>query len=391
MMRVRHDYVFSLFISLLVISRIAFDGFYKISLGPFELTYIIGVVLVILGIFFLFTRINQGLTIFLIFNYLLLSAWCSFERWGNAGFEEVFRSFGIVSLFLIVRSLKSPFSRAMVVDGLCVSGFLSGILSIFQFVTQQGLLVEGIIRCPGFFAHPNSAALFYGSVIVVQASRKRTHSIRLNLLLFFVLSAALIFTASLSGIFVTILGITWQAILKKRISRYVLMAPFASVGLFFVFTKLAPQISIRLNNFFNPNRFQSQTESNSFEWRLARWMDLLNYWRETPVFGQGYGASTNGGMLSGYLPHSEYIRALVELGLVGLVLMLVVLVFSMFYFYRLVNTSNSELWAVCTSSILIMSVISAFTENTFVYTTHGYVIAIMAGVAMAFEDSRKST
>ena len=55
---------------------------------------------------------------------------------------------------------------------------------------------------------------------------------------------------------------------------------------------------------------------NSFTWRLQQWQRLLPYVDEAPVLGGGPGQSVR---LTGKEAHNDYIKALVETGLVGLV------------------------------------------------------------------------
>ena len=63
----------------------------------------------------------------------------------------------------------------------------------------------------------------------------------------------------------------------------------------------------------------STGDGNSFNWRLSQWNLLLTtVFPEYPIFGYGLGLSIQAGG-NGYLPHNDYVRALVEGGIVGFV------------------------------------------------------------------------
>jgi O-antigen ligase len=65
----------------------------------------------------------------------------------------------------------------------------------------------------------------------------------------------------------------------------------------------------------------SQGDNNSFNWRLSQWYLELNRWQQYPILGYGLGLSIPAAG-NGFLPHNDYIRALVEGGMVGLVIFL---------------------------------------------------------------------
>jgi O-antigen ligase len=60
----------------------------------------------------------------------------------------------------------------------------------------------------------------------------------------------------------------------------------------------------------------SNSDNNSFNWRIAQWSSLLNAWRYHPFLGYGLGLSGHVAT-NKLLPHNDYVRALVEGGIVG--------------------------------------------------------------------------
>jgi O-antigen ligase len=62
-------------------------------------------------------------------------------------------------------------------------------------------------------------------------------------------------------------------------------------------------------------------DNNSFNWRLSQWHLELKVWNNFPFLGYGLGLSIPAAG-NGFLPHNDYIRALVEGGILGLVIFL---------------------------------------------------------------------
>jgi O-antigen ligase len=324
-------------------------------------------------------------SIFLICSILTLSAFLSQDRWGNGGFEEVIRTLSIFSIFAIARSIIEKTHALNLASAISSVGVFSAFFSIWQFLTNAGMQIEGINRCPGLMAHPNSAALLYGSSIILLLTIEVSSLSFIKVTKITILIFALIFTFSISGILITILGFLLQERFKGKARKTSLFEFLFYCVAFFAVFKYFPQLSERANTYTQTNKFQTQTEGNSLEWRFARWREIINYWEKAPFFGQGYGSTTNGAMLSGYMPHNEYIRVLVELGLIGLIFAS----FAVLVLYTRLKSKNQTSIVICAKTLVIMSAISALTENTFLYTVHAYILAAIIGIAMPYSNNSR--
>ncbi len=60
----------------------------------------------------------------------------------------------------------------------------------------------------------------------------------------------------------------------------------------------------------------SWRDGNSFNWRVAQWTFLLRRWQDSPLLGYGLNTSPSLTVLSSYA-HNDYVRFLVEQGIVG--------------------------------------------------------------------------
>jgi len=74
-----------------------------------------------------------------------------------------------------------------------------------------------------------------------------------------------------------------------------------------------PAINTRLAD-LRPDPDQPRTES-SFAWRVSQWERLLPHVSDSPVTGSGPGAGLR---ITGKQPHNDYVKAVVETGVVGL-------------------------------------------------------------------------
>lgn len=366
------------FLSFFFPFRVFVDGIFKFQFFGIQITYLLALLLVLYGMKYLFQSYEFAAAFLLVVCYLGLSTFLSLNHWGNGGLEEFTRTIGIVSVFAICKSAAINSKTSYFFLCVTASGFFSAILSIFQFISDSGMKIEGINRCPGFLAHPNSAALFYGSLIILNLRINFFAQSKFRNINLLALYLGLISTFSISGIFVTLFGVfilksSSSRHLNRQLIRFPLLISFAILAF-----KFLPQFAERANSYVATNRFQSGGEANSLLWRIARWREIVKYWYDAPIFGQGYGASTNGAMLSGYLPHNEYLRVLVELGIFGTILFLAIFLII----FKLLNKSNVVDFAQSGRILCIMSLLSSFTENTFLYSVHGFLLAAVLGVSL---------
>jgi O-antigen ligase len=120
------------------------------------------------------------------------------------------------------------------------------------------------------------------------------------------------------------------------------------------------------------------TGASSLQWRFNAWSALWQFFIDKPIFGQGFGATRNLNLAGAFLPHNEYLRLLIETGIVG-IMFFAVFSFSIFFkVYVNVKKTLSELQLI-TFSLLIAFYINAFSENTFTYTVPMYVLALFVG------------
>jgi O-antigen ligase len=135
-------------------------------------------------------------------------------------------------------------------------------------------------------------------------------------------------------------------------------------------------------------------ESNStLDTRLFRWKTLLPEWERSPVFGRGLGTtttaeSTSANRLNFLLPHNEYIRYLVETGVVGIAILLAGLALLLRSLIRRrsipgtldAGTLNASALAI---AVVFGCLVNSLADNTLLNSPTGYAAALIVVAVLA--------
>lgn len=129
----------------------------------------------------------------------------------------------------------------------------------------------------------------------------------------------------------------------------------------------------------------SKWDGNSFNWRLAYWTSLLTAWQSYPVLGYGLGLSivVGGGI---FLPHNDYVRAIVDGGVVGFITFLILLIaqsLRLFVLWRAAVPGSAQQGLCFTLFALSLAIpVGMITENVWSHTTfflYWWVLLAVAG------------
>lgn len=141
-------------------------------------------------------------------------------------------------------------------------------------------------------------------------------------------AAALIATLSIDGLITLVAMLVALGVLRSGSFRSKL-APCAIavlVALTFFATPLGAQ-RITYESSTNLASAERGEAHSSLSWRFNKWKMLLPEWERAPFFGQGLGTTITaepipGNEYIGEPPHNEYLRYLVETGVVGFIILL---------------------------------------------------------------------
>lgn len=325
------------------------------------------------------------------------------------GIREWMRLFSWLMVYLLVMQLKDKLSPEKIVSVLFLSllipcivatmqmflpALLPPILSGTEIASLNSLSLEGASRIRGTLGHSNTFATFIFLFIgltwwkLEQAKNRVPWLLLLGVLTFFYVSTKALFSLMMLGIFVLVLVVPKMS-LPKLIGGVLLL--ILVIGLFtsteFGQERLA---SIANTPLFNEDIdisravLLSTKDYNSFNWRLAQWTFLLQAWQQHPILGYGLLTSPKLTVLHNYA-HSEYVRALVEGGIIGLVTFLFFFLVQIGRLVRLfcrapLGSAQRSLCLILLAMLLAM-MIGMITENIWNHTVLFFYWVTLSAIA----------
>ena len=308
--------------------------------------------------------------------------------------REWIRLFSWLMVYLLVMQLKDAIPPQKVIQALFWALVLPITLAIAQIIipgalpaifsplSGDTLTLEAASRIRGTLGHPNTFTtllLFFIGLTwwqFGQAKKRLPWLLLLGLLAFFYVSTKALFGLMMLGVLVIVL-IAPRLTLGNLIGGLLF---FAVVITLFASSEFGQE---RLNSLFNTPLLNpdidisraillSESDYNSFNWRLAQWTYLIKQWQQFPMLGFGLGLSTYVSD-NGLYPHNDYIRALVEGGIVGFGLFLSFFGVQIGYLWYLISNSSprggQRSLCLVLLAILLAIPVGMITENIWSHTT----------------------
>lgn len=305
--------------------------------------------------------------------------------------REGVRELSIVAVAVMVINSGRALSLASVTRLIQLVGFVPAVVAIYQLATHGGLTINGEIRANGTFTHPNGAAMFFAIGTVASVWRYWDNGrLRLDLLVTGVFAAATVATFSLSGLagllaMLMAFGTARPGSVRIKLGAYVVAALIVAGFL------ATPLGSERLANESSTSLSSAQVRgaaNTSLAWRLYKWGTLIPEWESSPYIGQGLGTTVTAegnseNVTAGKVPHNEYLRYLVETGVIGLgTLMWAVAALVR----RLVSRRawpRARGAGALGVAVVAGCLVNALADNTLLYTTTGYAVALILAAVLA--------
>ena len=252
--------------------------------------------------------------------------------------REWVRMFSWVMVYLLVMQLKDRLHPEKVISALFFSLIAPLIAALLQItvppsslpsflVFESGYSVAAGSRMNGTLGHPNTFAtfilLFLGLTLWKIYSSKQS---KYWILLLGVLSFFLVTTSSLTGLMMLIAFIIFYLVPKfNAINVVSVFCLFALIITLFISSDLGQE---RLQSLYQTPLLNSEIDrsraillqwedGNSFNWRIAQWTFLLQAWQKHPILGYGLATDSHVSIFN-TAAHNDYIRFLVEEGVLGL-------------------------------------------------------------------------
>ncbi|MGB7414142.1 MAG: O-antigen ligase family protein, partial [Thermosynechococcaceae cyanobacterium] len=132
-------------------------------------------------------------------------------------------------------------------------------------------------------------------------------------------------------------------------------------------------------------------QTNSFQWRLTQWYGLLSEWQKFPWLGYGLDTTIHLSKFNN-IAHNDYIRALVETGVVGLVTFLTFIIAQFIRLSELIinlpKNSEQRRFCIVLLGLLIVSTLGMLTDNVWRNTaTYTYWWALFAIAGWQWDEN----
>ena len=342
----------------------------------------------------LLARHRRGARVFCLASiWLAVFTAVALQSHGASGdtIREGVRELSILALAAIVLNSRRPLKVGTVTRLVQFVGLLPALIALAQLATHTGADVEGQIRADGTFAHPNGAAMFFAILASVslwrymEAGRRRSDAVFLALY-----ALATVATYSLTGLAALLAMLIALGTLRPGSARLKLGA-YAAVVLIIVAFIATPLGAERIAQESSTRLGSAQTRgtaNTSLAWRLYKWGTLIPEWERSPVVGQGLGATVTAegnseDVTAGKVPHNEYLRYLVETGIVGLAIIvaaLVALVRALARRRRLPGLPDGGALGI---ALVIGCLVNAAADNTILYSNTGYLLAVILAAVLS--------
>jgi O-antigen ligase len=305
--------------------------------------------------------------------------------------REGVREGSVVALGVIVYNARESFSVPVAARLVQFVTVVPALLALHQFAAGTGMHLYGEWRPNGTLAHPDSAAMLFAVACAASAwcwLELGQHA--LDALLTVLLAAAVAATGSIDGTITLLTMLVALAVLRPRPSAK--LAPLALAALVALAFLATPLGSYRAAGEARTNPTEARSRS-SLSWRFHKWSELMSEWKRSPVLGGGLGTTLTqppraGSEYAGKPPHNEYVRYLVETGIVGLALLALGLAFLLRRLIRATRAGPEQAPGAAQGAklaivIILGCLVNALADNTLTNSPTCYVVVLIVAAALA--------
>lgn len=304
-----------------------------------------------------------------------------FGRYGIDGdlILESMRLLSALAIFVLAYAYCNPNSPKTTILWMIAPAALvalaSGLATIEGTVTRAG-------RLTATFSHPNAAGAFFGLSVVVLLSIWLKKRDRITFSIGLAAGICLLLTGSLGGIVGCIVGVLVVVWTRPTDSPGRRMLQSFAVASVLIAGYILSGLSARVAEFNWGAQSASKSDADSFQWRFENWRRLIDEWQENPVVGYGLGASSHNVIPMGGPPHSLYFQVLVDMGAVGVLLLIIGTVAMWKRARKVAKVPGWEGAALL--GILSFALVNGLVSNLIGYTATIYLMAAATGFILAY-------
>ncbi|MBN2330097.1 MAG: O-antigen ligase family protein [Candidatus Omnitrophica bacterium] len=244
-----------------------------------------------------------------------------------ASLREWVRLFSLLPLFVILLNLSARGNANRILAALFLSLIVPALTALYQIAFHEGMLVQKAHRIQSTFPHPNPFSFYLVMMIGLAYWKCRWSERRTGWILLLLLSLGLLIsTFSFTGAGMLGVLILMIAIGESRRLRLTILSSLILFALVFVATPTGRQRIRTITQWDNLDEIErTGRETSSMVWRLLNWRFLIRTWKKSPWAGYGLDSSpivnpnrAYQGTGPGQEPHNDYIRFLIDAGVIGL-------------------------------------------------------------------------
>jgi len=309
--------------------------------------------------------------------------------------REGVREASVLALAMVVYNAPRVATAPRATRLIQAAGVLPALLALYQLPTHTGMLVSGHLRSHGTFAHSDSAVMFFSMAAAASLWRYLDHGRgRLDVTLTALFAAAALSTYALDGLITLLvmmvaLGALYRGPLRMKAVPFAVAALIAVV--FFATPFGAQRISKESS--INVTATERGDPNTSLAWRFHKWETLVPLWEASPVLGRGLGTTTTTApqpydRFVGQPPHDEYVRYLVETGVLGFVILLAAfgaMIRAIFRRRRFTAHYGQEALSASTIALVAITgcLINSLADNTLLNSPTCYAAVLLVVPALA--------
>lgn len=266
----------------------------------------------------------------LVFNFVALFTSVIGVYPENSLFQSILLLF--ISIFLLLSYIKR-WTKQFPIQGdlyiIYIYIILVGLMGLVLYLLNPTIVIADYGRFKGLYSNANYVGMIsaIGIMLGIYLScNKKRGEVYLNLLGGIILVLNLILSGSRGSILALIIGLFSLLFYKEFRQRlYKQLIIIIPTGLLFGVYLLITNLDTVLGSFGRDAQNSDITSG-----RLDIYNILIQHWLESPVFGVGYrNAETLEGVI-GISPHNIYLSVLTEMGLIGLIVFLMLLITILF-------------------------------------------------------------
>ncbi|MCX6561756.1 MAG: O-antigen ligase family protein, partial [Candidatus Aminicenantes bacterium] len=327
--------MFETLIALLV-TRSALEIFTTVRLGPlnFNIPALTGLALLAMAAWVLLRRGKTAwhplLTGWMVWLLVLLPfvflSWRGFGSEGLLAVREWVRLLSIPAVFLLAYNLRPRVGRRGGPALLFLALPIPLLAAVYQAVFRKGWVIGTEFRLMGTLSHPNSLGIFLIFFIALTYERSRRSNHPLWTVLIAVELVFLVGTLNIGGYFMLGVLLLWIFLREEKSGRGLIVGLAALFALILLINRQAPAKMKTVQSFAPAEVTAAVVEykyGTSVGWRFANWSNLIDLWKQKKWLGYGLHTTSiinpwRTNQKIGFAPHNDFIRYLVETGIIGL-------------------------------------------------------------------------